>query len=90
MVAAYLILVLALSSIFWYIIAVKPQFAIESGILNQSMFLLMWCPAIVAIVTLLASQKNIQGFGLKIGELRGWFLAMIIPIVYGLVMYGTA
>ena len=90
MVAAYLLLVLALSSIFWYIIAVKPQFAIESGILNQSMFLLMWCPAIAAIVTRLAFQKNLLGFGLKIGELRWWLLAMIIPIVYGLVMYGTA
>ncbi len=89
-VAAYLVLVFGLSSIFWYIIAAKPQFAIETGILRNSMFLLMWCPAVAAIVTRLAFQGNLEGFGFKIGELRWWLLAIVIPIAVGLVMFGTA
>lgn len=88
-VAAYLVLVIALSSIFWYLIAVKPHYAIDSGLLRHSVFLLMWCPGIAAIVTRLVFQRNIQGFGFKIGEIRWWLLAMVIPIVVGLVMFGT-
>jgi len=89
-VAAYLILVFALSSLFWYLIAVKPQFALDTGILKYSLVLLMWCPAVAAIATRLAFQRNIRGFGFRIGRIRWWFLAMVIPIVLGLVMYGTA
>ena len=89
-VVAYLILVFALSAIFWWIIAVKPQAAIDTGILHHSIFLLMWCPAVAAIITRLAFQKNLQGFGWKIGDLRWWLAAMIIPILVGLVQFGTA
>jgi membrane protease YdiL (CAAX protease family) len=89
-IAAYLILVFALSSVFWYMIAVKPQFAIDTGILKHSIFLLMWCPAVAAIITRLAFQKNLRGFGMQIGELRWWLLAMVIPVIVGLVMFGTA
>jgi membrane protease YdiL (CAAX protease family) len=89
-VLAYLVLVFTLSSLFWNIIAIKPQFAIDTGILKNSMFLLMWCPAVAAIITRLAFQKNLQGFGFKIGQLRWWAVAMVIPIVIGLVQFGTA
>ncbi len=40
-IIAYLILVIAFSSIFWYLIAAKPQWAIDNGILHHSLFLLM-------------------------------------------------
>ncbi len=89
-VAAYLILVFALSSIFWYLIAAKPQFALDSGLLRYSGMLLMWSPAVAAIVTRFAFQKNFAGFGFKIGELRWWLLAVVIPVAVGLVMFGTA
>jgi membrane protease YdiL (CAAX protease family) len=89
-VAAYLILVFALSSIFWYIIAARPQFAVDTGLLRQSITLLMFCPAVAAIATRLAFQRNLEGFGFKIGELRWWLLAIVIPIVTGLVTFGTA
>ena len=89
-VAAYLVLTFVLSSIFWYIIAERPQVAVDTGILRYSGLLLMWCPAVAAIVTRLAFQKNLSGFGFKVGELRWWLLAIVIPIAVGLAMFGTA
>lgn len=89
-VAVYLVLVLALSSIFWYIIAAKPQFAVDFGLLRYATVFLMWCPAVAAIVTRLALQRNLDGFGFKTGELRWWVLAIVIPIAVGLAMFGTA
>ena len=52
--------------------------------------LLMWSPAVAGIVTRFAFQKNLAGFGFKIGELRWWLLAVVIPVAVGLVMFGTA
>ena len=89
-IAAYLLLTFALSSIFWYIIAIKPQWAIDTGLIRYTMLLLMWCPGVAAILIRLALQRNLKGFGFKIGELRWWLIAFVIPIVVGLVMFGTA
>ena len=89
-VGVYLILVFALSSIFWYLITAKPQFAVDTGILRYSVTLLMWCPAVAAIITRLILQSNLSGFGFKIGELRWWLLAILIPITVGFVMFGSA
>ena len=88
-IAVYLVLVCACSSLFWYCIAVRPQWAIDSGLLKYATLPLMWCPAFAAIITRLALQRNLEGFGWKIGELRWWLLAMAIPVVVGLVMFGT-
>jgi uncharacterized protein len=88
-VCAYLLLTFALSSIFWYLIIVKPPFAVETGLLRHTIFLLMWCPAVAAVATRLIFQRNLDGFGFKIGELRWWLLAALIPIAYGLVMFGA-
>jgi uncharacterized protein len=89
-IAAYLVLVFAFSSFFWYIIAAKPQFAVDTGLLRYSGALLMWSPAVAAVVTRLCFQRNLDGFGFKIGELRWWLLAIAIPVAVGLVMFGTA
>ncbi len=89
-ITTYLVLVFALSSLFWYIIAVKPQWAMATGIIHYSVLLLMWCPAFAAIATRFAFQRNLEGFGWKIGELRWWLLAMVIPIAVGFLMFGTA
>ena len=78
------------SSFFWHLIAVKPRFVIDIGIIRYSLFLLVRCPGVTAIVTSLAFQKNVPGCGFRIGELRWWLVAMIIPIITGGIMYGTA
>ena len=88
-VAAYLVLTFALSSVFWYLIVARPQWAVDWGILRHVMFLLMWCPAVAAVATRLAFQRNLDGFGFRIGEIRWWLLAVAIPIACGLVMFGT-
>lgn len=90
LVAAYLVITFALSSVFWYVILARPQFAIDTGILRNSILLLMWCPAIAAVATRLAFQGNLSGFGFKPGELRWWLLAVAIPVAVGLVMFGSA
>jgi hypothetical protein len=82
-IAAYLALVFALSSIFWYIIAARPQFALETGLLRYATVFLMWSPAVAAIVTRLWFQRNLDGFGFKMGELRWWLLAIVIPVAVG-------
>lgn len=89
-VAGYLVLVFALSSVFWYIFAVRPQFVVDSGIFRLGFLPLMWCPAIAAVATRLFFQRNLDGFGFRVGELRWWLLAMVIPIATGLVMFGAA
>ncbi len=89
-IIAYLILVVAFSSVFWYLIAVKPQWAIDNGILHHSMFLLMWCPGIAALITRFVFQGNFKGMGWKTGEFRWWIIAMIIPVLTGFIMFGTA
>jgi membrane protease YdiL (CAAX protease family) len=50
----------------------------------------MWSPAVAAIVTRLAFQRNLAGFGFRIGELKWWVLAMAIPIAVGFVMFCSA
>ncbi|MDP3563605.1 MAG: type II CAAX endopeptidase family protein [Methanoregula sp.] len=89
-IAAYLVLVFALSSIFWYILAARPQFAVDCGLIRYSGALLMWCPAVAAVATRLYFQRNLDGFGFKVGELRWWLLAIVIPVAVGLVMFGSA
>jgi membrane protease YdiL (CAAX protease family) len=89
-VASYLVLAFGLSSVFWYIILARPQFAADTGLLRWAGFLLMWCPAAAAVVTRLAYQGNLLGFGFKLGELRWWLLAIAIPIAVGAVMFSTA
>ena len=82
-IAAYLVLAFGLSTVIWYIMIAKPSFAIETGIIRHSGFLLMWCPAIAAIITRLWFQHNLSGFGWKPGNLRWWLVAIIIPIIVG-------
>ncbi len=89
-VCAYLLLTFALSAVFWYLLIAQPPWAANSGLLRYSGFLLMWCPAVAAVGTRLLFQRNLTGFGFRPGELRWWFLAMLIPIAVGLVMFGTA
>ena len=70
MIVVYLVLVFALSSIFWFIISARPQWAIATGIIRYSVLLLMWCPAFAAIATRLVLQSNLEGFGWKIGGME--------------------
>lgn len=50
----------------------------------------MWCPGLAAILTRLWYQKNLRGFGWGLGKPRWLLLSAMIPIVVGLLMFGSA
>ena len=50
----------------------------------------MWSPAVAAFLTRLWYQRNLRGFGLRLGKARYLFLGMLLPILAGLVMFGSA
>jgi membrane protease YdiL (CAAX protease family) len=84
-VVTFLILTLALSSIFYYLIISAGTLGAGSGLFVLG---LMWCPGIAAIITRLAYQKNLRGMGWGWGKTRYQALSYLLPIGYALVAYG--
>lgn len=84
-VLTFLVLAFAFSSVFYYLIA-NAATAHDASIFTIA---LMWCPAAAAVLTRLYWQRNLVGFGLGLGD-KKWLLAGIfLPIVFGLVMFGS-
>lgn len=80
---SFLILNFGFSSIFYY-------FIINKGSLNGSdiyIFGLMWMPTISAFITQLIYDKNIKGFGWKLGKLRYLAASYLVPLIAGLIVY---
>ena len=50
---------------------------------------LMWSPALSAIITRLYYQRNLNGMGFDIGELKWQAASMLLPIILGLLIFGT-
>jgi len=48
----------------------------------------MWCPALSAIITSLAYEKNIRGIGWKLGRVRWLVMGYTLPICYSTLAYG--
>lgn len=66
---------------------------IDGGGLSQNipyMLVLMFSPAIVAMVTSLVIHGDLHGFGWKIGKLKYLVAAYLIPLLYILIPYGLA
>ena len=81
-VVIFLVLTYALSSIFYALI-------ISEGTLSMlPVFGLMWCPGIAALITRLATQRNLRGTGWGWGKTRWQVLAYLGPAVLALVVYG--
>ena len=76
-VILFLLLTLALSSIGWFL-AIRSTTA-ES--LSLFIIFTMWCPGIAAVITRLYYQRNLDGFGFRVGELR-WH-AVAILLIFG-------
>ncbi len=89
-VVTFVILTVAFTSVFWYIVARTPLVAENAGILTSSILAAMWCPAAAAIVTRLIWQRNLAGFGFKIGAIRWWLVGILLPLAVGAVMFGSA
>lgn len=50
----------------------------------------MWCPALAAVLTCLIYRRSPRGFGFTLGRTRWLLLAVLLPALGGLVMYGSA
>jgi membrane protease YdiL (CAAX protease family) len=84
-VRTYLVLTLALSSIFWFLI-------IRAGTLSggNGMWVLglMWCPGVAAILASLATGRPLSQIGWR-WSWRYAALGYAIPVAYGAVAYGA-
>jgi membrane protease YdiL (CAAX protease family) len=52
--------------------------------------LLVYSPFLAAIITRLITDRNINKLGWKLGKAKYLFLALMIPIAYGIIIYGFA
>ncbi|MDD5096302.1 MAG: CPBP family intramembrane metalloprotease [Candidatus ainarchaeum sp.] len=84
-VLTFLVLAFALSSVFYCLVATAAD-AQDALIFTIA---LMWCPAVAAVLTRLYWQRNLSGFGLGLGERKWLLVGIFLPIVLGLVMFGS-
>jgi len=78
----FLVLTYALSSIFYALI-------ISSGKMKAiPTFGLMWCPGVAALITRLATQRNLRGTGWGWGKTKWQILSYLAPAGLALVVYG--
>src|SRR5439155_21525832 len=50
---------------------------------------IMWAPGVAALFTRLVCQKNVRGFGWRLGPSRDLVFSYLLPVAAGLVIYGT-
>src|SRR3954465_5205 len=82
----FVVLCFLLSAPFWFLNARLP-----SG--NDSLLLsvaTMWCPALAAVLARLKYRRSLRGFGFKLGKARWLMLAVLLPGLAGLAMFGSA
>jgi membrane protease YdiL (CAAX protease family) len=82
----FLVLTFALSTPFWYLIARLPSGS-DPMLLSIAN---MWCPALAAILARLIHRRSLRGFGFTVGRPRWLVVALLLPALAGLVMYGSA
>jgi len=89
-VVTFLILTVFFSGIFWYLTATTPLVKENAGILTLYAVGAMWGPTVAAIATRLIWQRNLAGFGLRMGDPKWLAVGILLPIVAGLIMFGSA
>lgn len=84
-IAIYLLLVLAFSSIFYFLILRAHSLGGGGGLF---VFGIMWCPALAGMATLKLSGRDVRDLGWKWPQstyaLQSWF----IPLLYAAIAYG--
>lgn len=83
-VLTYLLLVLAFSSVFYFLV-------LKSGSLRYGMGMyvlgLMWCPALAGMVTLRLNGRSIAELGWRWGETKYQLQSWFIPLLYAFIAY---
>ena len=73
------------------VIYIYPFYRIvQAGGIDQAetfVILIMWAPAISAIVTKLIFDKNLRGLGLGFGKFKYLLLSLILPIIAAIIVY---
>ena len=90
MVVAFVALAFAFSSVFWYLIATTQAAAANATALLFYTVGVMWCPALAAVITRLAFQRSLAGFGFTAGKPVWLAAGILIPVAAGLLMFGSA
>ena len=84
-IALYLVLVFALSTVF-YILIVRSGGLAGAGQLY--VLPLMWAPAVAALVTTFVFQRNLRGLGWGFGKPVYYLIAYLLPLFYAGLVYG--
>jgi len=80
----YLLLTLAFSSVFWFLIIKSGHLSSGSGMYVAG---LMWCPALAAMLTCKIVGRSIGTLGWKWGETRYQVMSYLIPLGYAATTY---
>lgn len=83
-VSTFLLLTLALSSIFYFLIIYTGKLGSGSGLYVTG---LMWCPGLSAIITLKLHKRNLTELGWQWSSSRYIKWSYLLPILYVLVSY---
>lgn len=83
----FLILLLVLSGISYILISQSEAPNVEDSAIA---LLLVYCPFLAAILTRLITERNISKLGWKFGKVKYLSIALLMPIIYGTVVYGFA
>jgi membrane protease YdiL (CAAX protease family) len=81
---AYLLLTLALSSVFWFLIIKSGHVGGGGGLYVTA---LMWCPAAAALLTCKILGRGVKSLAWKWGEPRYQVASYLIPLGYATVTY---
>lgn len=84
-ISTYLGILLALSSVFYYLILSAGGINANGGLYVLG---LMWCPGIAGMATQLIYEHSLRGLGWKPGRFKYLALAYVLPLGYCVVSYG--
>lgn len=82
-IITFLIMNFTLCAVFYYILISKETLQ-GNGLY---VFGLMWVPAVSSIITQLIYNKNIKGFGWKLGKAKYIAFSYLIPLAAGVIVY---
>jgi membrane protease YdiL (CAAX protease family) len=83
-VLTYLIIVLAFSSVFYFLILHSGSLRYGAGLYVLG---LMWCPALAGMLTLRLNGRSISELGWKWGETKYQLQSWFIPLLYASIAY---
>ncbi len=86
-IGVFFILLFIFSGISYFLISKSETAKAEDSI---AALLLVYSPFLAAIITRLIIDRNIKKLGWKFGKAKYLLLAFIIPIIYGIIIYGFA